>query len=92
MTHKLNQGDKVIIMNGFQCYLKRMKQTLEMEVKASQTFGFNLGIKLVRGAYMDEERHLASDQGLESPVWDSIEGTHECYNGCMEHIISNMNN
>lgn len=59
MTHKLNKGDKVIIMNGYQCYLKRMSRTIPMEVKASQVFGFNLGIKLIRGAYMMEEREIA---------------------------------
>ena len=92
MTHKLNVGEKVIIMNGYQCYLKRMAQTIPMEVKASQTFGFNLGIKLIRGAYMSEERDIAKRQGVESPVWDDIEATHKCYNGNMEHIIRHMDN
>ena len=55
----LDKGDKVIIMNGYQCYLKRMSRTIPMEVKASQVFGFNLGIKLIRGAYMMEEREIA---------------------------------
>lgn len=32
MTHKLNRDDKVIIMNGYQCYLKRMASTIPMEV------------------------------------------------------------
>ena len=59
-------------MNGYQCYLKRMSETIGMEVKASQVFGFNLGIKLVRGAYMSEERGIAAEQGVESPVWDDI--------------------
>ena len=63
-----------------------------MEVKASQVFGFNLGIKLVRGAYMMEEREIAEKQGIESPVWDDIEATHKCYNDSMEYIIRHMNN
>lgn len=60
MTHKYNREEKVIIMNGYQCYLKRMANTIPMEVQASQHYGFNLGIKLIRGAYMNEERELAS--------------------------------
>ena len=92
MTHKLNQADKVIIMNGYQCYLKRMAHTIPMEVKASQVFGFNLGIKLIRGAYMMEERSLAEKEGVESPVWDDIEATHKCYNDSMDHIITHMDN
>jgi hypothetical protein len=35
MTHKLNNGSKAIIMNGYQCYLKRMRQIIPMEVFAS---------------------------------------------------------
>ena len=31
-----------------------------MEVRSSKAFGYNLGIKLIRGAYMNEERELAS--------------------------------
>lgn len=29
---------------------------------------------------MNEERKLAEAHGYESPVWDSIEETHKCYN------------
>lgn len=39
---------------------------------------------------MNEERTLAEETGVESPVWDSIEDTHKCYNTCLKHIISNV--
>ena len=91
MTHQLNQGENVVIMNGYQCYLKRMANLIPMEVRASKEHGHNLGIKLIRGAYMNEERELAAEQGNESPVWDSIDETHQCYNDNMEHLITNMN-
>ena len=90
MTHMYNKDEKVIIMNGYQCYLKRMAQTIPMEVRASQEYGYNLGIKLIRGAYMNEERELAADEGRESPVWDTIEDTHKCYNDNMQLIIQQM--
>jgi len=90
MTHKLNHGDQVIIMNGYQCYAKRMAKVIPMEVAASKLLGYNLGVKLIRGAYMNEERTLAAKNGYESPIWDDIESTHKCYNDCMEHVIENM--
>lgn len=90
MTHQLNKDEKVIIMNGYQCYLKRMTATIPMEVRASQEAGYNLGVKLIRGAYMNEERELAEAEGQESPVWETIEGTHACYNGSMRHILESM--
>ena len=67
-----------------------MAYTVPMEVRASQQYDYNLGIKMVRGAYMNEERQIAQEQDKESPVWDEIEGTHTCYNNNLEHIISSM--
>lgn len=90
MTQLFNIGDKHIVMNGFQCYLKRMTETLRNEVASSKALGFNLGVKLIRGAYMLEERALAAEQGVESPVWDTLEDTHKCYNDSMAHIIDNL--
>ena len=68
-----------------------MEKVIQMEVEASKTYNFNMGIKLIRGAYMNEERTLAEEQGRESPVWDTIEETHKCYDTSMMHIIKNMN-
>lgn len=90
MTHQLNQGSQAIIMNGYQCYLKRMTKVIQKEVATANKLGYNLGIKLIRGAYMNEERGLAEEQGYESPVWDTIEDTHACYNQSMETIIRGL--
>lgn len=67
-------------MNAFQCYLKRMERVIPDEIELSKKMGYNLGIKMVRGAYMNEEREIAAQQGVPSPVWDTIEDTHNCYN------------
>jgi proline dehydrogenase len=79
MTHELNR-DRHTIMNGYQCYLKRMAKVIPDEIELSKKMGFNLGIKLIRGAYMTEERELAAKAGKESPIWDTLEDTHKCYN------------
>lgn len=90
LTHDFNRGDKTIIMNGYQCYQKRMTQVIEDEVACSQALGYNLGIKLIRGAYMSEERALAAEAGVPSPVWDTLEETHSCYNQCLTHVLNNL--
>lgn len=90
MTQKYNQGSNVLIMNGYQCYLKRMASLIPMEIRASQVLGYNLGLKLIRGAYMNEERDLASEQGKESPVWEDIEATHKCYNDNVSAVVKEM--
>jgi len=88
MTHKYNRNERVTIMNGYQNYLTRMAYVVPMEIHSSKVHGYNLGIKLIRGAYMNEERELASKHGYVSPVHDSIEGTHQCYNRNLDLIIS----
>ena len=45
---------------------------------------------MIRGAYMNEERALAEEKGCESPVWDTIEETHNCYNSNLEKILRNV--
>jgi proline dehydrogenase len=88
MTHHYNQDDKCIILNGYQCYLKRMTQVIAHEVESAKKMGYNLGLKLVRGAYMREERELAAQVGLESPVCENLEDTHTSYNKCLTTAIS----
>lgn len=90
MTQKLNKGDKVIVMNGYQAYTRRMADVIPLEIAASHQLGFNLGVKLIRGAYMNEERKLAEEGGYSSPIWDSMEETHECYDECLRNVIENM--
>lgn len=77
-------------MNGYQAYLKRIPSVIENEVATSKVLGYNLGIKLIRGAYMEEERGLARELGYESPVWNTIEDTHAAYNKCLTYIIENL--
>jgi proline dehydrogenase len=86
MTHVLNK-DRHTIMNGYQSYLRRMMNVIDDEVELSKKMGFNLGIKLVRGAYMSEERELAAKAGKPSPVWDTIEETHHSYNSNLKTIM-----
>jgi len=77
-------------MNGYQQYLKRMRETIPFEIATSQELGYNLGIKLIRGAYMNEERELAQQNHYESPVWDTVEDTHACYNDNLKLIMDNL--
>lgn len=46
-------------------------------LRLSQDEGFCLGVKLVRGAYMDKERTLAEKEGRTDPVHTSWEDTNE---------------
>jgi proline dehydrogenase len=74
-------------MNGFQNYLKRSAGQIRLELEASKVLGYNLGMKLVRGAYMNEERRLANEKGYESPIHETIQDTHNNYNSNFQYIL-----
>ena len=53
-----------------------MTKVVPLEIEASKKLGYNLGIKVIRGAYMNEERDLAAKGNYESPVHNTLEDTH----------------
>lgn len=46
-------------------------------LRLSQVEGFCLGVKLVRGAYMDKERKLAEKESRQDPIHTSWEDTND---------------
>jgi proline dehydrogenase len=80
-------SDKPIVYNTYQCYLKDVPQRLAMDVERSERFDYHFGAKLVRGAYMESERALADTLGLPSPIHDTIEDTHKCYNDSVDFLL-----
>ena len=83
----VDQSDYPIIYNTYQCYLKDARDRLENDVERSDRFDFHFGAKLVRGAYMESERELAALMGMASPIHDTIEDTHECYNSAVDYLL-----
>ena len=49
--------------------------------------GIYFGAKVVRGAYLERERFLASENGYEDPVNPSYETTGAMYNRVIEHMM-----
>ncbi|XP_061613067.1 hydroxyproline dehydrogenase isoform X2 [Phyllopteryx taeniolatus] len=86
MMKKFNK-DGAWIWNTYQCYLKETSTLLHEAISLSQEEGFCLGVKLVRGAYMDKERKLAVNEGRPDPVQDSWEDTNNNYNSLLEMML-----
>lgn len=86
MMKKFNK-DGVWIWNTYQCYLKESRSLVLEALQLSQKEGFCLGVKLVRGAYMDKERKLAQKEGRQSPVHDCWEDTNDSYNGSLNTML-----
>ncbi|XP_028287696.1 hydroxyproline dehydrogenase [Parambassis ranga] len=86
MMKKFNK-DGAWIWNTYQCYLKESRSLLLEALRLSNSEGFCLGVKLVRGAYMDKERMLAEKEGCPDPIHQCWEDTNDSYNGCMNVIL-----
>lgn len=82
-----DKTDKPIIYNTYQCYLKDTAERLTTDMERSERHSFHFGAKLVRGAYMEGERTLAESLGYESPIHETIEHTHACYDDSVDYLL-----
>lgn len=85
--HNRNQP---IIYNTLQMYRHDRLQFLADSIAASKERGFILGMKLVRGAYMEKERHRAEELGYASPIQPDKESTDRDYNKAIQLCIENI--
>ena len=51
-----------VVYNTVQCYLRESETVLQVDLECSRLSGFCYGVKLVRGAYMEQERALATEK------------------------------
>jgi proline dehydrogenase len=77
-----------VIYNTYQCYLKDVPTRLHTDVERSERFQYHFGAKLVRGAYMESERAWAKSLGYPSPIHETIQDTHACYNDSVQFLLS----
>jgi proline dehydrogenase len=56
----------------------------------SRELGYLLGVKMVRGAYMEKERKRAAELGYPSPIQPDKHATDRDYNASLTYCISNL--
>ncbi|KAG5222887.1 proline dehydrogenase [Salix suchowensis] len=89
---KYNKDDNPIVYGTIQAYLKDAKERLLLATKAADKMRVPMGFKVVRGAYMSRESKLASALGYDSPIHNSIQETHACYNDCASFMLEKITN
>nr|AHF58597.1 proline dehydrogenase [Chrysanthemum lavandulifolium] len=89
---KYNEPQRAIVYGTIQAYLKDAGDRMALTKKAADKMGLPLGFKFVRGAYMSSERKLAQSLGVESPIHDTIDDAHNCYNGCARYMLDQVSN
>ena len=70
---------RAVVYTTVQMYRKRSLEILEKLSYEAVRADFFLGIKMVRGAYLEQENKLAQDNGIESPLWASKQATDLAY-------------
>ena len=91
MMRKYNQ-DKPIVFNTLQMYRwDRMDYLTNLQAKAKKE-GFYIGMKIVRGAYMEKELKRAEEKGYPSPICESKEATDLNFDLAIHYMVENLDN
>ena len=89
MMEQYNQP-RVIVFNTFQLYRHDRLLFLRESYERARSEGYQLGAKLVRGAYMEKERARAMEKGYPSPIQPTKEATDRDYDAaalfCLQHL------
>lgn len=82
--------EKIIVFNTIQLYRHDRLRFLKLSHEIAQQQGFLLGVKLVRGAYMEKERARATQNEYPSPIQGDKSFTDGDYNAGVEYCIENL--
>ncbi|GLB49521.1 proline dehydrogenase family protein [Neptunitalea lumnitzerae] len=89
MMRKYNK-EKAIVYNTLQMYRWDRLAYLKKLHKVAQEEGFHIGMKVVRGAYMEKENERAEEKGYKSPICESKQATDENYNAAITYMLDHI--
>ncbi|XP_073917207.1 proline dehydrogenase 1, mitochondrial isoform X2 [Castor canadensis] len=82
--------EKPLIFNTYQCYLKEAYDNVTLGVELARREGWCFGAKLVRGAYMTQERACAAEIGYNDPTCPTYEATNAMYYRCLNYVLEEV--
>jgi proline dehydrogenase len=90
MMEKFNTK-KAIIFNTLQLYRwDRVPYLKALHLRAKEK-GFHIGMKLVRGAYMEKEAQRAEEKGYKNPICETKQATDINFNEGLNYMLDNIN-
>ncbi|MEO1255443.1 MAG: proline dehydrogenase family protein, partial [Bacteroidota bacterium] len=89
MMEKYNK-ERPIVYNTYQLYRHDILDRLKRAQIQAEHDGYHLGVKLVRGAYMEKERDRAEEMGYESPIHTTKEGVDKDYDEALRYCMQNI--
>lgn len=90
MMEKYNKN-KAIVYNTLQMYRWDRLDYLKKLHQLAQQNRFYIGMKLVRGAYMEKENKRAEEKGYQSPICENKQATDQNFNAAIDYMMQNIN-
>ena len=89
MMRKYNK-EKAIVFNTLQMYRHDRLDYLKKIHDLAKAEGFFIGMKIVRGAYMEKENKRAEEKGYPTPICASKEATDINYDAAVEYMLKHL--
>jgi proline dehydrogenase len=89
MMVKYNK-QKAIVFNTLQMYRTDRLDFLKESLQKAKIGNYFLGVKFVRGAYMEKERKRASEKGYPSPIQPDKQATDSAYDAALTFSVENI--
>lgn len=89
MMRKYNK-EKAIVFNTLQMYRHDRLAYLKKVHDVAEAEGFFIGMKIVRGAYMEKENKRAEEKGYPTPICASKEATDINYDAAVDYMLQHL--
>lgn len=89
MSLKFNR-ERAIVYNTVQMYRHDRLEFLKDEINRAKNEGYFVGVKIVRGAYMEKERARATNKGYASPIQPDKASTDRDFNAALELSVAEI--
>jgi proline dehydrogenase len=87
---RLFNKERVLIYNTYQLYRHDKLADLKADHLIASNSGYLLGVKMVRGAYMEKERARAEKMGYQSPIQPDKAATDLDFNASLNYCVENI--
>ncbi len=91
LMNKYNRKSAMLFLTH-QCYRTGNLSKIKKNLINAKKNNYTLGVKLVRGAYMEKERERAQKYGYQSPIQPSKLDTDNEFNNSLKFCINNIDN